>query len=66
MPKAVKKVANSSSFSTQSFTEAYGRYLKYSRVKDQYNLSVHDQYYSLALSVRDEIINRWMETQTRY
>jgi starch phosphorylase len=52
--------------SSEELQESFSLHFKYSRVKDQYNCSGFDQYYSMALAVRDRIIDRWMDTQTTY
>jgi starch phosphorylase len=50
----------------KALKEAFDSHFKYSRVKDQYNGSSYDKYYSMALALRDRIIHRWMDTQTTY
>jgi starch phosphorylase len=52
--------------SVEEFKESFKRHFRYSRVKDKYNCDKMDRYYSMALAVRDKIIDRWMDTQTTY
>ncbi|HOJ64210.1 MAG TPA: glycogen/starch/alpha-glucan phosphorylase [Spirochaetota bacterium] len=39
---------------------------KYSLAKDEYSATDHDNFYSLALTVRDFLIERWIKTQQTY
>jgi starch phosphorylase len=41
-------------------------HLEYSLSKDQYTATVRDLYHSLALTVRDRLIERWIRTQQTY
>ncbi len=41
-------------------------HLLYSQGKDQYSATVHDQFTSLALAVRDRLVEHWSATQQRY
>ena len=50
----------------ESLKNSYCRHLAYTRVRDEYTSTEHDQYYSLALAIREKIIDQWVETQRRY
>jgi len=39
---------------------------KYSLAKDEYTATDHDNYLSLALTIRDELIQKWIKTQQTY
>ncbi len=39
---------------------------KYSLAKDEYSVTDHDNFYSLALTVRDFLVERWIKTQQTY
>ncbi len=41
-------------------------HLLYSQGKDQYGATQHDKFMSLALAVRDRLVERWSATQQRY
>ena len=41
-------------------------HLKYSLAKDEYTATDHDCFASLALMIRDRLIERWIETQQTY
>ena len=41
-------------------------HLEYSLAKDEYSATERDRFVSLALSVRDRLIERWIETQQTY
>lgn len=49
-----------------AFEKAFADYLKYYLAKDQFSATVRDRYISLALAVRDRIVERWIETQQNY
>jgi glycogen phosphorylase len=53
---------NESAALLHSFTN----HLLYSLAKDQYSATALDRYMSLALTVRDRLIERWISTQQRY
>lgn len=53
---------NESAAVLHSFTS----HLIYSLAKDQYSATALDRYMSLALTVRDRLIERWISTQQRY
>jgi len=39
---------------------------EYTLAKDEYTMTPHDNYLALAFSLRDRIVERWIETQQRY
>src|SRR5438270_11324816 len=45
---------------------SFTTHLLYSLAKDQYSATELDRYMSLALTVRDRLIERWISTQQRY
>ena len=51
---------------TKSIQDSYNRHLSYTRVRDEFTWTNHDQYYCLALAIREKIIDQWVATQTRY
>src|SRR3981081_4053851 len=53
---------NASAAILHSFTN----HLLYSLAKDQYSATARDRFMSLALTVRDRLIERWISTQQRY
>src|SRR2546429_8597246 len=53
---------NESAAILHSFTN----HLLYSLAKDQYSATARDRFMSLALTVRDRLIERWIATQQRY
>src|SRR5437870_11756546 len=44
----------------------FPHHLLYSLAKDQYSATARDRFMSLALTVRDRLIERWIATQQRY
>jgi glycogen phosphorylase len=44
----------------------FKHHLKYTLVDDQYSATKSDHFTSLALSVRDHLVNRWLQTQQSY
>ncbi len=44
----------------------FKHHLKYTLVDDQYSATKMDHFISLALSVRDHLVNRWLHTQQSY
>ena len=65
MPKKSATAAPSSTV-RDSLRDSYSRHLAYTRVRNQHNCTDHDQYYALALAIREKIIDQWAETQARY
>src|ERR671923_2503704 len=53
---------NESAAILHSFTN----HLLYSLAKDQYSATSRDRFMSLAMTVRDRLIERWISTQQRY
>src|SRR5438477_9746663 len=45
---------------------SFTNHLLYSQAKDQYSATPRDRFMSLALTVRDRLIERWISTQQRY
>jgi starch phosphorylase len=45
---------------------SFTNHLLYSLAKDQYSATPRDKFMSLALTVRDRLIERWISTQQRY
>ena len=46
--------------------ESFARRMTYSVVRDEYTATRHDNYRALALSIRDQIVERWFSTQEHY
>ena len=51
---------------TEALKESFVNHLEYSLAKDEYTATDHDLYTSIALTVRDRLIERWIETQQTY
>src|SRR3954462_12899905 len=45
---------------------SFTNHLLYSQAKDQYSATQRDRFMSLAMTVRDRLIERWISTQQRY
>lgn len=45
---------------------SFANHLEYSLSKDQYTATFRDLYLALALTVRDRMIERWIQTQQMY
>src|SRR5438270_1966354 len=45
---------------------SFTNHLLYSLAKDQYSATLRDRFMSLAMTVRDRLIERWISTQQRY
>lgn len=52
--------------SVASIKLGYKNHLKYSLAKDEYSATAHDRYYALALTIRDRLIERWIQTSQSY
>jgi starch phosphorylase len=50
----------------KSLQKSFVNHLEYSLAKDEYSATKRDFFKSLALSVRDRLIERWIETQQTY
>ena len=45
---------------------SYYRYLRYFLAKDETTATSYDKYMALAYAVRNELVDRWIETQSHY
>ena len=45
---------------------SFQNHLKYTLAKDQYSATDHDRYVALAMTVRDRLIERWIQTSQTY
>ncbi len=50
----------------ESLKRSFIDHLEYSLAKDEYSATERDRYRALALTVRDRLIERWIETQQTY
>jgi starch phosphorylase len=50
----------------ESLKESFVNHLEYSLAKDEYSCTARDCYKSIALTIRDRLIERWIETQQTY
>jgi len=44
----------------------FENHLKYTLAKDEYSATDRDRYYALAMTVRDRLVERWIQTSQRY
>ena len=51
---------------SKSIQLSFASHLEYSLSKDKYTATVRDLYHSLALTARDRLIERWINTQQRH
>ena len=47
----------------ESIKRDFAAHLRYSLAKDRFTATKRDQYYALALAVRDRVVERWIKTQ---
>lgn len=50
----------------KSLEESFVNHLEFSLAKDEYSATIRDHYKSLAYTIRDRLIERWVETQQTY
>ena len=50
----------------EAIKRGFENHLKYSLAKDQFTATDHDRYYALALTVRDRLVERWIQTHQTY
>lgn len=50
----------------RSLAESFVDHLEFSLAKDEYSATAHDRFTALALTARDRLIERWIETQQTY
>ncbi len=50
----------------EALKESFANHLIYSLAKDEYSATKLDCYMSVALTIRDRLMNKWMETQQAY
>lgn len=57
---------DSEKLESYSIANQFAEHLEFILVKDRNTVKPHDYYYSLALSVRDRLIRKWLRTQNIY
>jgi starch phosphorylase len=50
----------------ETLRSAYADHLQYTQGKDEHTATPRDRYQAIAASVRDRLVNRWIETQQAY
>jgi starch phosphorylase len=45
---------------------SFENHLRYTLARDQYSATDHDRYFALAMSVRDRLVGRWIQTNQTY
>lgn len=55
-----------SNLDKESIKNSFVSYLKYYLAKDKFSATLQDGYLAAALSIREKIIDRWMQTQQTY
>jgi len=50
----------------EDLVHSFKKNLLYALSKDQYSATVNDNFWALAVSIRDSIVERWIATQQRY
>jgi starch phosphorylase len=45
---------------------SFENHLRYTLARDQYSATDHDRYFALAMSVRDRLVGRWIQTSQTY
>ncbi len=50
----------------EALKESFANHLKYSLAKDEYSATQLDCFMGVALTIRDRLINKWIETQQAY
>lgn len=61
-----KKIKAKSIHSDTSLEESFLKHLVYSLAKDEYSATERDCFQSIALAVRDRLVERWIQTQQTY
>ena len=54
------------SVSVESVKKSFLNHLKYTLAKDEYSATDHDRYFALSMTVRDLLIERWIQTSQAY
>ena len=50
----------------EALKQSFNLHLKSSQAKDQYSATTLDLYNSLALAIRDRLVDKWIQTQQSY
>lgn len=61
-----KQDSNNRGWDITFLRKSFEKHMKYSLGKDQYTSTDYDRYSSLALTTRDRLIEKWIETQQTY
>ncbi|WP_420267006.1 glycogen/starch/alpha-glucan phosphorylase [Candidatus Magnetominusculus dajiuhuensis] len=64
--KKAEQVKVSTTGEGDSVRASFLRHLKYTLAKDEYTATKRDKYKSLALAVRDRLVEKWIKTQQTY
>jgi len=51
---------------THSLAADAAQHLRLSLAKDHYSATKHDRFLSLAMAVRDRLVDQWIDTQQKY
>jgi starch phosphorylase len=54
------------SYDAAGILNDFANHIEYSRSKDQYTATLKDLYFSMALTVRDRLVEQWIKTQQIY
>mgnify|MGYP001809942886 CR=1 FL=1 len=57
---------NRSGLDKETVKWSFAENLKYTQAVDKYSATSHDKFMALALSVRDRLINQWLQTQRQH
>lgn len=66
LKKLLKETQTFQKPDAKSFATSFAHHLKFSLAKDEYSATALDCLKSLALTVRDRLVERWIETQQTY
>jgi starch phosphorylase len=64
--KTCKQQASVSGSDTEALKQSFANHLTYSLAKDEFTSTPRDCYTSIAMTVRDRLVRKWIETQQTY
>jgi starch phosphorylase len=66
-PEAADSVLSVGTLGTvEAIKLSFKNHLKYSLAKDEYSATDYDRYFALAMTIRDRLIERWIQTSQTY
>ncbi|HLE10866.1 MAG: glycogen phosphorylase [Bdellovibrionales bacterium RIFOXYD12_FULL_39_22] len=64
--ESTKKSLSRNGLDTQSILSGFEDHLRYQLARDRYSATEHDRFFALASTIRDRLVDKWINTQQSY